>query len=541
MPAHTPQHTDEDEEVQPRLPSSKDHVSKVRQGWFANSWFGQHWRGELPLGQAYWLNGLLGNLIVVMVSGAFSIALSDYQPVMGLIGLITVWSVVFAVWLWQVVGIWRTAGAHVSRGGKAIWAVLAKIMVVIGTLQTANVFVNNGFPQIGEALDIVNGDPRVGTYELRLLNAGTELEFIGGIQIGATKDLKKVLDAAPQIKVIHLNSDGGRIGEARKMRDLIRERQLTTYTSNRCHSACTIAFLGGAQRYINPAAKMGFHVGAFPGVPANDLQSENQRSAQEAVEAGVDRIFAKRAYSTTANDSLWIPSLDELINSKFATGISSGQYALSGFGGRPDREKIQAKLRQIPIYDAIAIASPPHFARLMATYTDGIINGHVESDVLGAMRETQGELVAERIPKVSDAALLEIVGVMIDEMVAINKQDPLACYAFVIPQAGQFIDIRRYFDASLQRRELQASEAVLRSPDGPAPISGKEAEPLVELLFQNIRRKYSQRTIDQVFRMTDGQVSNAEFCSAMIVFMSEAKSIPAPHNVRLLRFIFSNK
>lgn len=46
---------------------------------------------------------------------------------------------------------------------------------------------------------------------------GTELELAGGMPFGTTDAVKKFLDAAPAVQVIHLNSQGGRINEAYKL------------------------------------------------------------------------------------------------------------------------------------------------------------------------------------------------------------------------------------------------------------------------------------------------------------------------------------
>ncbi len=97
-------------------------------------------------------------------------------------------------------------------------------------------------------------------YALRLLRQGTEVKLSGGMPAGTANALETMLDAAPQIKVVHLNSIGGFIGEGEKIRDLIEQRGLTTYTSTQCASACTIAYLGGTSRYLAPRAKLGLHL-----------------------------------------------------------------------------------------------------------------------------------------------------------------------------------------------------------------------------------------------------------------------------------------
>jgi len=104
---------------------------------------------------------------------------------------------------------------------------------------------------------------------------GTEAEISGGFKYGLTDDFSKILLASRQIKVVHLDSVGGRLGEGEKLFKLIRERGLTTYVSSKCMSACTLAFAGGRERYLLKSASLGFHKGAFPGVGKANSMSFN--------------------------------------------------------------------------------------------------------------------------------------------------------------------------------------------------------------------------------------------------------------------------
>jgi hypothetical protein len=96
-------------------------------------------------------------------------------------------------------------------------------------------------------------------YDVRLLKDGTEMELSGGMPDGTADAVAHVLDGAPWVRVIHLNSMGGRIAEGLKLEGLIRKRALITYSSTSCISACTIAFLAGRERFLATDAWLGFH------------------------------------------------------------------------------------------------------------------------------------------------------------------------------------------------------------------------------------------------------------------------------------------
>src|SRR5262245_33437703 len=90
--------------------------------------------------------------------------------------------------------------------------------------------------------DIALRDAENVAYEVKVLNSGVELEVSGPIGYGLAKEVRSALDTNPGVGLIRLDSKGGRVVEARKLRDLIMERHLSTYTVNECFSACVIAY-----------------------------------------------------------------------------------------------------------------------------------------------------------------------------------------------------------------------------------------------------------------------------------------------------------
>jgi hypothetical protein len=93
------------------------------------------WRGNYGLPKTYWQFGFPGGIVVgLLFIGAVKATESAIVVLVGLLGL----------WAWQVVigvAIWRAA---VKYPGSKLWSVLARGVVVLGTLQliraTAHLF-----------------------------------------------------------------------------------------------------------------------------------------------------------------------------------------------------------------------------------------------------------------------------------------------------------------------------------------------------------------------------------------------------------------
>ena len=163
-----------------------------------------------------------------------------------------------------------------------------------------------GIPQVEAAWRMAyEGDPEVPAYSLRVVREGTELEITGGFKYGLTLQARALAAASPNLKVVHLSSIGGRIGEALELVKLLKERHLSTYVSTSCLSACTIAFIAGENRYLKAGGKLGFHRESFAGVESSDLMRKL------LLDAGIERPFVDRVAAQSAA-GMWYPSLGEL-------------------------------------------------------------------------------------------------------------------------------------------------------------------------------------------------------------------------------------
>jgi hypothetical protein len=94
----------------------------------------RHWRGELGLGRSFWTNtNLVGAIALACAAGLISAAsmLEAPPPVSTTRHSLQIWASLglhlLAVGhgglvLWQVVGLWRAAGAHIAATGNRLRA-----------------------------------------------------------------------------------------------------------------------------------------------------------------------------------------------------------------------------------------------------------------------------------------------------------------------------------------------------------------------------------------------------------------------------------
>jgi hypothetical protein len=281
----------------------------------------RHWRGDFSLGISCCISIFVGNGVFYILRGLSSLVMADAGPTGSAVSASLQWSLALALAVWLSVGIWRSAGKHRLGDGRRLPAVIARLVVVAGFVGLGGLFFQEGIPVLIDMWLLAAGDPEFGKHRLTILPGNTELEYTGGITVGVADEVRKLLDADTSIGIIRLNSNGGRVGEAIILGDIIQQRRLSTYVVSVCASACTEVFLGGAHRYIAPGGKLGFHRLSVAGGTAGQLAQLNDIARQLLIARGVAKWFANRAFSTPPT-SMWWPTFDELLRAGVITGTA---------------------------------------------------------------------------------------------------------------------------------------------------------------------------------------------------------------------------
>src|SRR5690606_23120827 len=106
--------------------------------------------------------------------------------------------------------------------------------------------------------------------------------------------------------VIHLNSKGGRVSEAVQLYEFIRQQQLDTYVASECSSACTLAFMGGKNRYLSKRGILGFHSASLPSSTNETPTQLNDEFKRIYRQHGVSEQFIRQAVGVDGA-SMWYP------------------------------------------------------------------------------------------------------------------------------------------------------------------------------------------------------------------------------------------
>jgi len=312
-------------------------------------------------------------------------------------------------------------------------------------------------------------------YQFHLLMGGEVLEIAGSFSWSVPQNLQLTLAAAPQVRIVSLNSPGGHVEPAMEVAEIIHRRGLATYVGRFCASACTLAFLGGTQRWLAPGARLGFHQAHAPGFSVEAADDVLRTAYQEFA---LPPAFVAHVLRTPPAD-LWFPKPAELRAAQITTG------------------------------------APPR--TLVA----------LDSDLSWSL--------AEALPLVrtsSDRSVVQFAIAVSDVLATLRKADPEACWAFAnqgTTDLEKLVPSRAIQVYSSAEQEM--SEDISDPP--PTVLDPATRNAAAADLTQSLHRERQ----DSVFAGLQPTSDHAAFCQSLYSLLQAALAMPEPRRIRALRVL----
>jgi hypothetical protein len=502
----------------------------------------RHWRGELPLWVSYWIISLVAGFgvlaVVVVLSAAFA-SKSGYYPLSIFATFTGTWTCIVILVTWQLIGTWRSAERYkvirAGQGRSGFWGGLAQVMVILGILSNLGTVLRDGAPQIVEAWRIAfQNDPDIPEYSIRVMRDGTEAEIVGGLKYGLADDFAKILNASRRVKVVHLDSVGGRLGEGEKLYKLIRSRGLDTYVSSKCMSACTMAFAAGRERYLRKGAVLGFHKGAFPG--ANDGGLDQLQRAI-FLRSGFDPSFVAKALSTP-NADMYKPEPSVLLSARVVTSLTDGrQFAFSGMGTEISKNDIEESLaKSLPVFATMKQRFPKTYDNFVEEFYQNIVRGKSEAETIADARTKLHPFITDLIPLANDDVLIDYAKILADQYSALNTLSVTACYQFAYGDNAEAVAALLPQDLVVRERSVQ--ERVLRTAIKRPPIDPQVKEQLWEKLGARLAANgVTKADFEVIGAKTVDRSKHALYCAVSIIMFREISRMPQREGALLMRSI----
>lgn len=478
----------------------------------------RHWQGDLPLAQSFWINLLLlANGIAALLF--LSVRSIEVELSVRAIALVLVIALTFTLvaWIWGVFGVWRSSEKHTSRGGLSVHAGIAKVMVVLGGIITAGQMGTVYLPMFQTFVPLIFGHDSMGEYQVTVLADGRSILVSGTLREGSAEGIEKIIKAAPAVTTLMLNSNGGRLGEGKRLAEFVYERGLNTYVEGACLSACTFVFLAGKDRAATPNGKIGFHL---PVVPWNTSKADDGSDYMVNVyrRAGLPEAFIERVRATPAS-TMWYPTRDELIAARVITRVSLGGETGMALTGIRSKQELTLTMRNTPLWAAVEKRFPAIFSEAADRAWSAKESGGNDTQVFNAMRSSMIGLWATLRSKGDDAFLERMAILSVTQLTAARTVSYEACTKHV---AGQ-LDITSTLPKVHTENELALVMEILASE--PRPITRHKSALMARALEDAISRM-PPHLVDVVAN-PERYTSKPELqCDASIALFEKALSLP---------------
>ena len=280
-------------------------------------------------------------------------------------------------------------------------------------------------------------------FAIRTMRNGTEIEFFGEFVAGSARAFIDAARQLPRLRVVHLTSNGGSVGEAELLFHYLRKRKLATYVSSSCFSACALAFAGGQERWIGRYGQLSYH---SPSGSAEEVDAAKQiiGAAMRWGWSSTGSDFVKRALATPHGD-LWLPSTPELVAAGVVSAVSDGShFALSGFAQSVTPGSLaEAMAAQEPAIAALNEKHPDEAVAIFTSLQSLYDSGGTEAEFIAAFFEHALQIVAKDVPLADDDVIVDMVRVGAEQARSLRAADPGLCASYFRGEDSQDVSARR--------------------------------------------------------------------------------------------------
>jgi hypothetical protein len=441
------------------------------------NYFQKHWRGELSLALSFWINLVLCNLLIYLLSSLPAFTTIDIHPKTGALvylGMVLAWSLL--LFPWQVIGVWRAAIHHVEKSGRMLLARCTQVLVILLLLQTL-VSLYNSMPAYKELYKMVFAEDPIANYTIAPVKDDTLLHITGNFGFGLADAVADLLEKNPGMTGVIIDSTGGRLFEGRELAKLILRNNLDTYTLRGCYSACSTAFVAGRKRYLVLGANLGFH--AYGVSSANlrsmvDIQHEQEKDLRIYRQQGVSQEFLDRLFSAE-HDSMWFPEIDELIEANIVHEVVRGQDVLPNIY-QISADRIDQALLRVPVFQVIKEKFPATYEEIQAEFQSQASIGSSAETIQLALSVYIERIALQERSKTSDDSLIQYVMALIEVLSQLERENPALCHKLLYPDTFGGTKLIEYLDSSQVAWMVSIlSQVIINSQGQEALVIDREA------------------------------------------------------------------
>jgi hypothetical protein len=234
-----------------------------------------------------------------------------------------------------------------------------------------------------------------------------------------------------------------------------------------------------------------------------------------------------------------------IIHTIVTVGLFSVLYAWANNSIIADHKK-QVALAQFeseilgnPAFEALKEYEPEAMEDIRSYLDEAVDNSHDSLLIQTNTRQILSNILVSRIPKASDSALLEMSGLLIDQMTALHERGDDSCFRFLHPNVAGGIDAAAVFSGEMMGRDYAATESILSSFDeNRAAPDEEQAMRIFNPIVANLVDKHGQAAVAQLSNVTAQETDRSLVCAMTIDLYTEITVRPVDETAIVLRWMF---
>ncbi|KGL51304.1 hypothetical protein NS303_09655 [Pantoea ananatis] len=198
-------------------------------------------------------------------------------------------------------------------------------------------------------------------------------------------------------------------------------------------------------------------------------------------------------------------------------------------------ERAADYMAQATVYRVLRTQEPALWQLLTRELAHKLREGEPMIQAVGELRGWLTDVINQRLMRASNHAIVNYIGVSVEEMQALNKRDPGLCFQFLYPQVKGGVNLAETLPAALNQKEAEATEyLLLNSLTEEQPLDRDQAQNDLKNIVDRLYQKWGDK-LQQLNMPADTAVDRSSMCAMSIDLYSAILALPDKQAANLLR------
>jgi len=170
-----------------------------------------------------------------------------------------------------------------------------------------------------------------------------------------------------------------------------------------------------------------------------------------------------------------------------------------------------------PAYKSIQEFAPETLTEVRSYLKTAVSENHDSLSAETNTRQIIASVIASRLPKASDAAILNTIQLTVDQMISLGERGDDSCFRFLFPHVDGGIRALNVFSQELMDRDYESTRLILSTYDDTREIPAEgHAMEVLNPVYAALIQKYGQEAVAEMADVTADGVDKSRICSISI-------------------------